>query len=613
MSTTTAEAINVLLVEDDLVDAKWVQRALDTRNQGGSYPISLEHVDRLEKALQRLKGNNIQMILLDLGLPDTVTYTESVERIHESAPDIPIVVLSGNSYESTGPVVLEKGALYFFPKNGAEAEALCRTIQVTLEKHRLQANLRRMIEQSVDGMLIVDEEDNVLFSNPAARNLLSLDPVRPAIFEYQREKGEIVESRLPGDRTVEVQTVDLEWNGQPASLVTLRDVTQRKKLENQLQQAQKMEAVGMLAGGVAHDFNNILTVISGYADVLLETIDTSDPAYSDLTEISRAAARGSSVTRQLLTFSRQEVTEPRSLNLNDVVSNIDKLLHRVIGANIELRLKLDQDIWNIKADPGHIEQMIVNLAINARDAMPEGGLLRIETAMIDVDEVTARKRLPVREPGRYAMLTVSDTGEGISKDVLPHVFEPFYTTKGVGKGSGLGLAMVYGVVEQSGGTIWVHSEPGMGASFDIYFPVEDRGSASDNEQPPVAVEKGSERLLLVEDEVSVREYAARVLRSWGYEVFEAGSGREALEVIVGLEPGIDLLVTDVIMPGMTGPELADRLLERRPDLPVVYMSGYTRDSVIRRGVKDGDMRFLQKPFGATELVARIRDVLDEPT
>ncbi|MBD3648432.1 MAG: PAS domain-containing protein, partial [Pseudomonadales bacterium] len=414
--------------------------------------------------MNRLQANNIQMILLDLGLPDSDSHVDSVERIHGLVPEIPIVVLSGNSYESTGPDVLQRGALYYFPKDLNEADTLGRVIQITLEKHRHQANLRKVIEQSLDGMIIVDEDSRILFANPAGRELLDLVPGGRQTFDYEAIRGERVEETLPSGKSVEIQTVDLEWNSQPACLVTLHDITERKRLERQLHQSQKMEAIGMLAGGVAHDFNNLLTVIRGYAEMLLETTPETDAMRGDLVEISKAAERGSNVTRQLLAFSRQEVVEPRTLNINETVDGVQNLLKRLIGDNIQLKFLPTPDLADIFADPGQLEQVIVNLAINARDAMPRGGGLTIETSMVNVDEEAAQSHLSVVEPGRYVMLVVSDDGVGMDKDVLNHIFEPFFTTKDVGQGTGLGLSTVYGIVEQMNGSIWAYIETGMGTT-----------------------------------------------------------------------------------------------------------------------------------------------------
>lgn len=607
-----AEAVNILLVEDDLVDARWVERALDSYGSVERFPMTLEHVDRLEKALGRLRDNNIQMILLDLGLPDADSHVDSVERIHGLVPDIPIVVLSGSSYELAGPDVLDKGALYYYPKEAAEAASLGHVIQITLEKHRQQANLRRVIEQNLDGMLIVDGDDRILFANPAARVLLDLPPNGSRqTFDCKSVRGERVEEALPSGASVEIQTVDLEWNGRPASLVTLHDVTEHRKLERQLRQSQKMEAIGMLAGGVAHDFNNLLTVIRGYAEMLLESLPETDTMHGDLLEIARAAERGTKVTGQLLAFSRQEVTEPRCVNLNEVVEGVQNLLKKLIGAEIELRFLPARDLADIHVDPGQLEQVIVNLAVNARDAMPGGGILTVETTMADVDAEMARGYLSAMEPGRYVMLTVSDDGVGMDKEILQHIFEPFFTTKAVGEGTGLGLSTVYGIVEQMGGSIWAYSEPGMGSTFKLYFPPgsgEDRRGESAVDS--LTGRGGSETVLLVEDETPLREFCARILRTRGYQVHEAVDGTEALEVLMGMDRAPDLLVTDVVMPGIGGPELADRVLKRYPGMPVLYMSGYTRDAVIKRDTLEGDFVFLQKPFAPADLYRKIREILD---
>lgn len=386
----------------------------------------------------------------------------------------------------------------------------------------------------------------------------------------------------------------------------------RKQLEEQFLQAQKMEAVGRLAGGVAHDFNNLLTAIQGYVDLTLMDLRQQDPLRENLEEIRKAADRAAALTRQLLAFSRKQIFSPKVLVLNSVVTDVAKLLQRLIGEDIELRTTLDPGLGRVGADPTQMEQVIVNLALNARDAMPRGGILTIETANAELDEDYARQHLAVT-PGSYVMIAVSDTGHGMDRETMSRLFEPFFTTKEKGKGTGLGLAMVYGIVKQSGGNIWVYSEPGRGTTFKIYLPrVEEAEEPLEAPREIAASTKGSETVLFVEDEASVRKLSVRILRSRGYTVLEASNGGEALILCEDQKGPIDLLVSDVVLPQMGGRELAERLAQVRPGMRVLYLSGYTSDAIVHHGILDPGVAFLQKPFTPDELLRKMREVLDTP-
>jgi PAS domain S-box-containing protein len=390
------------------------------------------------------------------------------------------------------------------------------------------------------------------------------------------------------------------------------DLVERRQLELQLRQSQKMEAIGQLAGGVAHDFNNVLTVILSNAELLLRGLGPEDPRRAELSDIREAAQRAASLTRQLLAFSRKQVLKPRVLNLNDVVSSIEKMLGRLIGEDIELVAMLDPDLWSIEADPGQIEQIIMNLAVNARDAMPEGGRLAIETGNLEIDERFARSHYPIT-PGSYAMLMVCDTGEGMDAETRSRIFEPFFTTKQLGKGTGLGLSTVYGIVKQSGGFIWAYSEPGLGTTFKVYFPRAVQAAAAfERRQGAAAPEGAAETVLLVEDEASVRSLARRILRDEGYIVLEANTAVEALKVSLAHDGPIELLLTDLVMPELNGRDLAEKLAARRPEMRILFMSGYTDHAVLRDGDKERDERFLQKPFTPESLIRKVREVLDAP-
>jgi PAS domain S-box-containing protein len=409
---------------------------------------------------------------------------------------------------------------------------------------------------------------------------------------------------------VESSSRGIVIGGRSARLVLAVDITERKQLEDQLRQSQKMEAVGRLAGGIAHDFNNLLTAIIGYADLLLSRSGLEKKARNNIEEIRAAGDRAASLTRQLLAFSRKQMLQPRVLDLNAVVSNIQKMLHRLIGEDIELVTFAGSELGLVRADPGQIEQIILNLVVNARDAMPEGGKLTIETANVDLDETYAHSHSEVT-PGAYVLLALSDTGAGMDSETCSHAFEPFFTTKELGRGTGLGLSTVYGIVKQSGGHVWVYSETGKGTTFKVYLPrVYEVAQTAEIDDSPAKSLEGSETILLVEDDDGVRTLATTVLERFGYRVLAAATGVEALEVSRLYNRAIELLVTDVVMPEMGGKEMASRLRQTRPDMGVLYCSGYTENAIVHHGVIDDEVAFLQKPFSPDGLARKVRDVLD---
>jgi signal transduction histidine kinase len=421
--------------------------------------------------------------------------------------------------------------------------------------------------------------------------------------EYVRKDGKLV--------PILMARVALHAAPEPRFLCFIIDLTERKRLEEQFRQAQKLESIGQLAGGVAHDFNNLLTIISGYAFTVLSDLPVQHPVYESIEEISKAASRAADLTRQLLTFSRNEVVEPKNIVLNDTIRNFDRMLRRLIGEDIELILHLDPEVGEIRADPGHIEQVIMNLAVNARDAMPTGGKLIIETSRVFVDEQFPRMH-PSIATGSYVMLTVSDTGTGMSPEVQSHLFEPFFTTKKQGKGTGLGLSTVYGIVKQSGGSIWVYSELGQGSTFKIFLPLIDVTDEAAQERVPPAPPQvrravGVETILVAEDEPGVRRFIRQTLESNGYTVLESSSGREAVDLAREHSGQISLLLTDVVMPEMGGAELADEFALIRPGAPVLCMSGYT-DRFWRQPRVAAS--YIQKPFTSAALLCQIRALLD---
>jgi len=437
-----------------------------------------------------------------------------------------------------------------------------------------------------------------------ADHLRAAAPFNGLIVEWMRKDGSAVVVRVSG------RAVPSAGKGNTFELFA-EDVTERRALEQQLRQSQKMEAVGRLAGGIAHDFNNLLMVISGYSEFLLDRLGPEPALRTPAQEIANAAGRATSLTRQLLAFSRKQMLAPKILDLNGVVTENMKMLTRVIGEDIDLVMVPAAELGAVRADAGQIEQVIMNLAVNARDAMPSGGKLTIETSNVFVDEEHARFHPPL-VPGNYVMLAISDTGAGMDSETQSRIFEPFFTTKGP-KGTGLGLSTVYGIVKQSGGYIWVYSEAGKGTTFKIYLPRVAELAQPDALGAPsetAASEPGTETILLVEDEANLRYLARQFLEKQGYRVIDAADGAVAMQIAVAHEGMIHLLLTDVIMPGMNGRELAQRISEIRPNVKILYMSGYTENVIGRNGTLDAGVRLLQKPFTLRDLKSKVREVLD---
>jgi PAS domain S-box-containing protein len=493
------------------------------------------------------------------------------------------------------------------------------------------------LESVANAIVVTDETGTILWVNPAFTRLTGYTPVEAigrstrilrsgrhdpafyaemwrAIGEGSVWRGEVVNRRKDGTLYTEEMTITpvRAEDGRISRFIAVKeDVTERRQLEDQLRQAQKMEAVGRLAGGVAHDFNNLLGVILGYAGMLLRRTDPGDPAHHKLEQIQTAAERGAALTRQLLAYGRKQTLDVKVLDLNGVVANLASMLERILGEDVTLRAVPGRELGRVRADLGQIEQVLVNLAVNARDAMPDGGTLTIETANAELDHEYARRHPPARA-GAYVALSVSDQGLGMDAETRTRIFEPFFTTKERGKGTGLGLATVYGIVKQSEGYIWVYSEPGLGTTFKIYLPRVER-PADELPPPSPAVEhRGSETLLVVEDDPSLREMTCEVLESTGYRVLSADCAVAGLAVSDRHPGTIDLLITDIVMPGANGRELAERLAQRRPGLRVLFVSGYTEDTIAHHGVLDPDRPLLSKPFTAEALTRKVRELLDRP-
>jgi two-component system, cell cycle sensor histidine kinase and response regulator CckA len=458
---------------------------------------------------------------------------------------------------------------------------------------------------------VLGKDDRALFTLDTARTITERD--RQIMMSGESQVFEEAISTADLTRTyLTIKGVYRDAHGQVVGLIGIsRDVTELKRLEEQFRQAQKMEAVGRLAGGIAHDFNNLLTAITGYAELAIDTLEPHTPARADIEELRKAAERATTLTRQLLAFARKQVIDPQVVNLNSLVLEMDKLIRRVIGEDIELLTHLAADLGQVKADPGQIEQVIINVAVNARDAMPKGGKLTIETVNILLDQEFARAHVSVIL-GDYILLTISDTGIGMDSAVQQHLFEPFFTTKAPGKGTGLGLATCYGIVKQHGGYIWVESEVGNGTRVKIYLPRIDDVVISSH--PAIVSQdwpRGTETILLVEDEASVRKLVSRLLRGQGYTVVETTNGVEALQFATAQPPGaIQLLVTDIVMPQMGGSALRDQLTAQLPGLKVLFISGYTDNALVHDGQLDVGVELLSKPFTPAALVRKVRQILD---
>ena len=495
-----------------------------------------------------------------------------------------------------------------------------------------EARLRVLIEQLPAVLWTVDQDLRFTSAMGVGLARMGLKPdeiVGVPLYEYFNTLDSRFAPIAAHRRAIsgEPVTFQLEWKGgsfachaeplrgadgqlQGAICMAL-DVSDRKRLEEQFRQSQKMEAVGRLAGGIAHDFNNLLMVIQGYADLMQDRLPAGDTLRRNAEQIQIAARRATSLTRQLLAFSRKQILDPKVLNIQGVVVEMEEILHRLIGEDVELKTSAGKDLGLVKADRSQIEQVIMNLAVNARDAMPSGGRLMIETSNVDLDEAFTSHPV-MRTPGKYVMLAVTDNGCGMDSETQAHIFEPFFTTKEKGKGTGLGLATVYGIVKQSDGYIWVYSEPGEGTSFKIYLPrIEEVGKASALDRAPdtAALPRGFETVLLAEDENGVRELARQYLETSGYKVIEASNGNEALELAANYKDPIHLLLTDVVMPGISGRELADRLSAIRPDVRILFMSGYTEQAVVHHGIVAADAILLQKPFTLGTLASKLREIL----
>ena len=765
-TSSTAGQLKVLLVEDAASDPRTLQEM--RQGIGGATAVSLVCAQRLSEALALLRTDSFHAILLDLSLPDSPGL-EALAAARSAAPDAPIVVLTARFDEEVAVRAVREGAQDYLVKTEVDGALLYKSIRYAIERHRVEgalrtseARYRSLVESSIQGILI-HVNGVIRLANPALAKLLGVnraeDLVGASIWSFipvedHERLAEVIRARREGrpQPQYEARAVrrdgsiiwldstasSIEWGGEQASLVTMIEVTDRKRAEEaarageerfrqlaenireafviielpahralyvspiweeiwgrrakeiysdpqvwfdsihpedvatvrtarsaveqgqsadnvfrvirpdgaarwvrarmfpvlddggrvyrmvglieditevrrkeeQYRQGQRMEAVGRLAGGIAHDFNNLLTAILGYTELVLNDLGPNHPLAGDVREIRNAGQSAVQLTRQLLAFSRRQILQPRVIDLNQVLERMNGLLRRLIGEDVTLRTQLMMPLARVNADPGQIEQVVMNLAVNARDAMPHGGRLTIETANVELDQAYVATH-PGATAGPQVMLAVSDTGVGMDEATQRRLFEPFFTTKELGKGTGLGLATVYGIVKQSKGFVWVSSEPGKGSTFKIYLPVVDATGAAD--LPAAAASEildGTETVLVVEDQPEVRAVIRETLQRHGYTVVEAASGAEALVRSREYSGTIHLLFTDVVMPGLSGRRVAQLLTSDRGRMRVLYTSGYTDDAIVQHGVLEPGLAFLQKPYTSEALLRKIREVLD---
>ena len=628
------ETGRVLVIDDDPGTCHTISDVLELHGH------AVESATAGYAGLERLTATPVDAAIVDIRLPD-ISGLDLLRAIRASSPDTEVIFITGHGSVATA-VEAVNGAAFSYLTKPFEMPQLVAALEKALEKRRLgralrdsEARYRALVEGSIQGLSIhrgfaiefANASLAAMFGYAGPPELIGRDlRVLVAPHEIPRVEGYAAACQEggPAPSRYEFQGVRRDgtliwvealmsitswWDG-PALLVTFVDVTERKRLEDHLRQSQKMEAIGRLAGGVAHDFNNLLTVISGRAQIELLRPELSGPSRRNIDLIAEAASRASTLTKQLLAFSRKQVLQPRVLDVDIVVARMEPLLRRLIGEDIDLVTATEPVLGRVRADPGQLEQIVLNLAVNARDAMPQGGRLTIETANVELDEAYARQQADVHS-GPYVLLAVSDTGVGMDAETQAHLFEPFFTTKGVGEGTGLGLATVYGIVKQSGGHITAYSEVGRGTTIKIYLPRVDAASEVRGAEPePVVLRRGSETVLLVEDDEAVRELTREVLEMQGYTVLAVADAGEAPGVLERSSRPIHLLVTDVVMPRLSGRELTERLRSLRPGLRVLYISGYADTAVVHHGVLDPGTPFLQKPFTPDALLRSVRKVLD---
>jgi len=635
------DLVNILMIEDSQADFLLIERQLE--QQG--VLASCRRVASFEQLTAEIGRRPWDVVLSDFTIPH-LDFFECLDLVLTRLPDVPVIVVSGTIGEERAVSLLKAGVSDVVLKDrllrlGPAIERSLRDASDRRARRATEAELRLLsaaLNAAADAVVITDRKGMIAWVNPAFTAIAGYsteealgrkpgDLVKSGVHppEFYKDlwhtilaghvwRGEITNRRKGRQLYPEAQTITpvKDARGEVTHFVAIkRDLTVEKQLQAQFLQAQKMETVGQLAGGIAHDFNNLITAINGTADLASLGLREGDPLRTDFERIRKTGERAASLTRQLLAFSRKQFMAPEVLDLNAVVTDMQDMLQRLLGEDIELMVMPAQSGGSVLVDRGQVEQLVMNLAVNARDAMPDGGALTIETDDVELDDSYAATH-PSVNPGPHVMLAVSDTGVGMGEAIRSRIFEPFFTTKGPGKGTGLGLAMVYGIVKQSGGSIWVYSEPGKGTTFKIYLPRVE-GVQPPREPPPrptpTAV-TGTETILVVEDEEFLRELAARMLQMAGYTVLTASDGEEALQLLGRYDSPVHLVLTDVVMPGISGRELATRLATSHASVKVLYTSGYTDDVILRHGLLDRTTHFLSKPYSMDDLTRKVREALD---
>ena len=636
------DLLPVLVVEDDAGLRSLIRRKLERKH------FSVTTASTGEAAVTHVVEKPDILLLLDFKLQD-MTGGEVIDCLKDKGIEVPFIIMTGNGDERIAVEMMKLGAKDYLVKDQNFLETLPQIIdQITtrlLTERKLskmeealqesQNRFRTLFNSGTDAILVHEIKDgeslNFVEVNDIAcvrlgysrEELLKMTPYQVEEAEGDLDIGAFREVLLKQKHVlyeinhvtkegrkipVEINSHLIDLGGRPAVLSIARDITERKYLEEQLRQAHKMEAIGKLAGGVAHDFNNLLTAILGYSELMLVKMDEKNPFRDSAKEIKKAGERAASLTQQLLAFSRKQMLKPKILNLNLVVKGIEKMLKRIIGENIALISELDPELWNVKADPGQVEQIILNLSVNSSEAMHKGGELTIKTINKLVDAQYC-SLIPDSRPGKFIILSISDNGEGMTKEILQHIFEPFFTTKRIG--TGLGLAVVYGIIKQHNGWINVYSEPGKGTTFNIYFPSVSSEAEEDNQDVLSLkdLQGNRERILFVEDEEGVRNITVKALRDNGYVVVEAETAREAFEIFQEESGNFALIFSDIVLADKTGIELVEELLVVKPDIKILLTSGYADKKSRWTDVNEKGFPFLQKPYSLADLLKNIREVL----
>jgi hypothetical protein len=639
------DPLRVLIVEDSEDDAALSLREL----RRGGFEVSFERVQTADDMIAALDGGRWDLILSDYTMP-SFSAPDAFAVLRSRDLDVPFIIVSGTVGEETAVLAMKLGVHDYLVKG-----KLTRLVPA-VERELREAAGRRARRRAERELSVAEAKYFAIFeASPLAMWVYDIKTLKfvavneAAVQQYGYSRTEFMDMTLADIRPqeeaalheaapnrassltsqpsrhkrkdgsialVEIQAHDLLFAGRAAQLVLVIDVTERTRVEEtlhlteeQLRQSQKMEAVGRLAGGVAHDFNNILSIILSYCGMTLGELREGDPIRDDIREIQKAGERAAELTKQLLLFSRHQLIERRVLDLTQIVIGMEKMIRRLLGADVEMTFLPSASAGKVIADAGQIEQVVMNLVVNARDAMPLGGKLVIETRNVELDEEYVRTHFGV-VPGSYVLLALSDTGVGMTKEVQARVFEPFFTTKEKDKGTGLGLSTVFGIVKQSGGHVWLYSEPDQGTTFKIYLPRTAAQTDETSSTPPLTnIGKGSETILLVEDDEQVRAVACSILRRHGYRVLEASNGGEALLSCEQHPATIHLLLTDVILPKISGRQIAERLVALRPEMKVLFMSGYTDEAILQHGVLESDVSYLQKPITPEKLTRAVREVL----